>query len=327
MAIVQQVPGVGKVAVPNAAPKRMTLGAVTKGRIAAPLRVLLYGVEGVGKSSFGAAAPDAIFLGPEDGTANLDVSRFPQPGNWQEVREGLSVLRHETHRYQSIVLDTVDWLEPLCWAEVCRVANVKSIEALSFGKGYLAALDEWRGVISDLDALRREKRMNVILLGHALVKTFKNPEGDDYDRYTLKLHEKTAGLFREWVDELLFANYQTFVDKEKTKDRKGKGVGGTRRMYCARRPAFDAKSRHGLPDEMPLSWEEFSLAVGRGEDVLVATIQGEISTKLAALRELAPEIADKAAQAIERAGADTSRLATILNTINTRIAENTREPE
>lgn len=311
------------------APRRMSLSGVTRGRLQAPLRVVLYGVEGVGKSTFVASAPSPIILGSEEGTACLDVPRFPTPQTFSEALDAVRVLREESHEYQTLGVDTVDWLEPLCWAEVCATGKKESIEDFGFGKGYVAALELWRRFVAELDALRREKRMHVILLGHALVKTFKNPEGADYDRYGLKLHEKAAGFLKEWADEVLFANYQTFVDKEKAKDRKGKGVGGTRMMYAERTAAFDAKTRHGLPAELPLSYEEFAAAIARAHanDETVPELRARAAQQLEVLRALAPDIAAKAELALAKAGEDQSRLSTVLNTLNARIAEHSKQEE
>ena len=108
----------------GSAPSRMTLSAVTRGRVAAPLRVLCYGVEGVGKSTLGASAPAPIFLGAEDGSALLDVARFPQPRAWTDVLEAVRVLIHEEHDYRTLVIDSLDWIEPLVWAAVCAEMKI-----------------------------------------------------------------------------------------------------------------------------------------------------------------------------------------------------------
>lgn len=264
---------------------RMTLGAVTRGRVAAPLRILCYGVEGVGKSTLGASAPAPIFLGAEDGSALLDVARFPQPRAWGEVLDAVRVLTHEEHAYRTLVLDSLDWIEPLVWAAVCAEMKIKSIEEPGFGKGYVAAVEQWRRLIAALDGLRRAKHMNVVLIGHALTKKFANPEGSDYERYTLKLNDKAAALWREWVDELLFARFEVYVAKDKyTKRAKGVST-GSRIAQTLHAAAYDAKSRHGLPNPMPLSWEEIEKGCLAGDEALLAAAQRDAEAAVA----LAPE--------------------------------------
>ena len=246
---------------PTTAP-RMTLAAVTRGTVQKPLRVLVYGTEGIGKSTFGADAPAPIFLASEDGTSHLDVARFPQPSTWEDVMEAIRTLTVEAHEYRTLVVDTLDWLEPMCWDYVCRSAKKTSIEDFGFGKGYVAALDEWRRFVAALDKMRERTGMHVILLAHSFVKAFKNPDADvgDFDRYEMKLHAKTAGLLKEWADAVLFAQYETVSKKVGEKNR---GVStGARVVHTERRAAWDAKNRHGLPEMLPLSWEEFYAGTG-----------------------------------------------------------------
>lgn len=273
------------------ATSRMTLAAVTRGKIERPMRIVLYGVEGVGKSTFGADAPAPIFLGAEDGTSELDVARFPQPRAWSDVFDALATLRTEAHDYKTLVVDTVDWLEPLCWQHVCAAAKKSDIEAFGYGKGYLAALEEWRRFVHALDALRA-RGMNVILLAHALVRPFRNPEGDDYDRYSLKVNEKAAGLLREWADAVLFANFESFVKKEQT--GRAKGFGGARVLYTTHRPAADAKNRWSLPDRIAMGWQPFADALREARSPgNVAALRAELAGVVDQLGAVAPAVAEK----------------------------------
>jgi NAD(P)H-dependent FMN reductase len=240
---------------------RMTLAAVQSGRVDKPVRVVCYGVEGIGKSTFGAGAPAPIFLGAEDGTAHLDVARFPEPQSWTDALEAIDVLSTQEHSYKSLVVDTLDWLEPLCWANVCRVGKKDSIEDFGYGKGYAAALDNWRVLLARLDRMRAARGMHVVLLAHSWIKGWKNPEGDDYDRYELKLHSKTSGLVKEWADAVLFARYETYaVENEKAGRTKGIST-GARILHTQHRAAWDAKNRFDLPETLPLAWSEFAAAM------------------------------------------------------------------
>jgi hypothetical protein len=301
------------VTAPPPTKKRMTLQGVTQGRIAAPLRVLLYGVEGIGKSTFGARAPSPIFLGAEDGTAELDVARLPQPETWQDVIDALRLLAAEKHEYQTLVVDTIDWLEPLVWRHICDRDKKASVEDYGYGKGYVAALDEWRVFIAELEALRRKRGMHIVLLAHCVVKAFKNPEGDDFDRYQMKVHDKAGGLLKEWPDDVLFANYRTFAVKD-SKTKRVRGVDdGARVVYTTRRAAYDAKNRHSLPDELPLSWDDFYAAVQRRQVASPAELRAAIETKVAEVDE-ATRVRVRAA--VEKAGDDAAKLAEINNKLN-----------
>lgn len=283
---------------------RMKLADVKTGRLDVPLKVLLYGVEGIGKSTFGAQAPKPIFLCAESGTAQLDVARFPEARTWEDVMDAVAALTTEEHDYQTLVVDTVDWAEPLCWEYVCRGGKCNSIEDFGFGKGYVKALDEWRLLLRALERLMAAKRTNVVLLAHSQIRTFKNPEGEDYDRYSLKMHEKAGGLIKDWCDDVLFAKHETFaLGKRDGKDTRKAVSDGARVVHTSRMAAWDAKNRNGLPDTMPLSWDEYFAAVKAHAPKSVEELRAQIETAIAAL----PASVDDATKDKVRASAEASR--------------------
>lgn len=239
-------------------PKRSALANVTSGRLQKPPRIVIYGVEGIGKSSFAASAPAPIFEGAEDGTGELKVKRLPQPHSFQDVLDDIDELTTEAHQYQTYVLDTIDWLEPLIHAEVCRVGGKENIEDFGFGKGYIAALDLVRVLLARLDRLRDARKMTIILCAHCHIKAFNNPEGDNYDRYEMKIHAKSGALIREWADATLFANYDITTYE---KNQKTKAVSTKKRLiFTTKTAAFDAKNRYHLPEKLDLDWEKFEAA-------------------------------------------------------------------
>ena len=297
---------------------KMRLDKVVKGKLDQPRRVLVFGQEGVGKSTFAAGAPSPIFLGAEDGTAQLDVVRFPSPENWTEAQEAVRVLSTDAHEYKTLVVDTLDWLEPLIWSHVCARDGEKTIEGYGYGRGYQVALDEWRVFLASLERLRAAKGMHVVLLAHTWIKAFKNPDGPDYDRYELKLNAKAGGLLKEWCDAVLFAQYETHALKdEKTKRVRGVST-GARMLYTQRTAAYDAKNRYGLPDSIDLSWEEFDKAVVAGSPAAVEDLKAEIKRKAA---DLGGDVEKSALDLLARAGSNAQSLVLINNKLNARIAE------
>jgi len=262
------------------APSRMTIAGISRGRLAKPRRVLAYGPEGVGKSTFGAGAPDAIFIAPEDGTAQIDVARFPEPSNWTDVLAAIALLTTGDHAFKTLVIDTLDWLEPLINAHVCLSNGWKDIEAPGYGKGPAAALDVWRAFLRDLDILRAKRGVEIVLLAHSQTRTFRNPVSDDYDRYELKMPPKAAGLVKEWVDAVLFANYETFAAK---KDGRVRGVStGARFLWTTHCAAFDAKNRFGLPEQIPLAWDDFDALSKAHAPEEIEKLRADIKDLLAA---------------------------------------------
>ena len=289
------------------------LSGITRGKIKQPMRVVLFGPPGIGKSTFGSAAPNPIFLGAEKGTAELDVARFPQPKAWDDALDAMRELVKEDHEFQTFVVDTIDWIEPLIWAHVCKQKKKKQIEDLGYGKGYVYALDEWRKFTRACDTLCERKQMNIILLAHCHIKAFANPAGDNFDRYEMKLHQKSSALIQEWCDELLFCNYQTFTMENK--DGRSKGISnGARLIHTERAAAFDAKNRHGLPKELPLSWDDFHAACNAHQPV----DPKKLLAKIERLREESSdeEFVAKCDSGLEWAGGNATKLARLLDRLS-----------
>lgn len=313
---------------PTPPPKsgRMTLAHVVKGKIAKPTRVLIYGIEGVGKSSFAAAAPDPIFLGAEDGTSELDVARFAEPHNWTDAMDAIAELTTAEHAYKTLAIDTLDWLEPFCWAATCfgkkdkAGKRIEHIEDFGYGKGYNKALEHWRQLAVALERLRNARSMNIVLIAHCWIKSFKNPAGEDFDRYEMKLDKKAAGLLREWSDATLFATHETYTHES---NGRVKGIStGARIVHTERTAAWDAKNRYDLPEKLPLDWEAFAEAVAAHRPADPETLKARI----AELLERADDnIKPKVQLAMQNANNDAAELARIANKLAARVGD--EEPQ
>jgi hypothetical protein len=306
----------------TAKPSKMTLGSVVRGRLKEPITVLLYSPEGAGKSTFAADAPMPIFIDSENGSGELNVARFPVPESWADVREAIHVLTVDQHDYKTLVVDTVDWIEGLIFQHVCKTSNSINIEAVGggYGKGYTAAIDEWRILLADLERLRASKGMNIILLAHSWIRPFKDPESEGWDRYEMKLNNKAAGLLKEWPKAVLFANYETVTSKD-SKTKRVRGVStGARWIYTTRCAAFDAKSRYSIPERLPLSWKDFEAAIGAPVDVPALT--AEIMRKAG---ELGEEGGKKVLEYLAAAGADPEKLKKLDVWTNCKLAEKPAE--
>lgn len=242
------------------------ISSITKGREAQPPRIMIYGSEGVGKSTFAALAPNPVFVQTEDGLSEIDCSKFPLAQSFDDVVLQLQAVRDEQHEYGTLVIDSLDWLERLVWDRVCADYGVKSIEKADggYGKGYVHALTYWRQIVSLLNDIRARKGMAVILIAHAAVERFEDPEHAAYDRYTPRLHKKACSLVCEWVDAVLFASRRMRVDSTTGKAAPVGADGGERILRTNGSPACIAKNRFGLPTELPLSWSAFVEALKPG---------------------------------------------------------------
>jgi hypothetical protein len=220
-----------------------------------PPRIWVYGTAGIGKTTLGTYAPAPVFIQTED--SHVEVATFGVLKTYSDVTQAIGELIKQPHDFKTIVLDSVDWLEPLIHAETCRINKWNSIEDPGYGKGFAAALEVWREFLEGLNIARDEREMGIILIGHAEIKKFDSPETEPYDRYQPKLQKSASALVQEHVDALLFANYMVSTTKADAGfNRKAvRGVGnGTRHLYTIERPAFLAKNRYNMPDRIPLEW-------------------------------------------------------------------------
>jgi hypothetical protein len=257
---------------PNGEPMTATtlMNQITKGRKPKPRRVMLYGTHGIGKSTFGAMAESPIFIPTEDGLGDIECESFPLARSLGDVMAALETLYSGDHNYKSVVIDSLDWLERLIWQEVCEDEQAPSIEKIGYAKGYAFAIEKWRTVLGALDALRSDRGMTVIVIAHAKIEKFENPETVPYDRYSPRLHKLASALVQEWADEVLFATYKVLTVKvdEGFNKAKHNGVGtGERIVRTVERPAHVAKNRLNLPEELPLDYRVFAahVAASRGE--------------------------------------------------------------
>ena len=225
-----------------------------------PRRTVLYGVHGIGKSTWASKWPSPVFVATEDGLSDIDVPAFPLATTLQSAWEPVLTLGGGSHDYKTIVIDTADWLEKLIWEKVCNDGGKESISDFGYGTGYAASATKFRKYLASLDQCRAAG-MNVVVIAHSAIVKFEDPSGDSYDRYTPKLHKECAAVLQEWADEVLFCNYQTHTKEvEKVFDRERHiGIGSGKRMiYTSERPSHQAKNRLGLPAEMPFDFELYA---------------------------------------------------------------------
>lgn len=237
------------------------LQAIVRNREIKPPRIMLYGPHGLGKTTFGAGAPKPIFIPTEDGLGVLDVDHFPLAQTESDVLNAIGALYSEKHDYQTVVLDSLDWLENMIWVEVNAKHDAKD---LAYGKGAVIAAERWRNILEGFNALRADRGMAIVLVAHCHIKRFDSPETEPYERYQPKLQDRSSALVQEWCDAVLFTNYRTIIKKEdvgfKTEVRRGITT-GERLLFTTEKPAYYAKNRYSLPESMPLSWASLQAAI------------------------------------------------------------------
>ncbi|GAB6037161.1 hypothetical protein JCM15519_17200 [Fundidesulfovibrio butyratiphilus] len=249
-----------------------------------PQKALIYGVQGLGKTTFACTFDRPILLRVEDGAAAIDVPTFPSlVTSMSEIIEAIQAL-HGDHPYGTLVVDSLDWMEPIVWANTCARLEITSIEKAGYGKGYVEADADWRMVMGGFDSLRLNRGMAIVLVAHAEIKRHDPPDGEPYDRYQIKLHKRAWALWQEWADMVLFANYRRQAIKTKDGGAKGedkfRAVGtGERVLYTDERPAYVAKNRWSLPHEIYVgqdrTWAAFHRELSKATDGRYALPTGQ----------------------------------------------------
>ena len=234
---------------------------ITKGKRARAQKVVIYGTEGIGKSSLASKFPEPLFIDTEGSTDNMDVARLDKPTSWIMLNNQIAFVKANPTVCKTLVIDTIDWAESLCVDNLCAMHGKKGIEDFGYGNGYVYAKEEMGRFLNKLQDLI-EIGINVVLTAHAQIRKFELPdEMGSYDKYELKLGKKTssqtAPLVKEWADLLLFCNYKTYLISQE-KSTKKKAQGNQRVMYTEHNPAWDAKNRHGLPSELPLDYNSIA---------------------------------------------------------------------
>lgn len=234
---------------------------ITTGKILGAQKIVIYGPEGIGKSTFAAMFPNPLFIDTEGSTKHMDVARTPRPSSWTMLIEQVKYVKANPGICNSLIIDTGDWAEDLCIAEICAKFQKKGIEDFGFGKGYVYLREEFGKFLNLLEELV-ELGINIGIPAHAQLRKFEQPdEMGAYDRWELKLQKKTAPMLKEWADMVLFANYKTYVvnvDGQGVDKGKNKPQGGKRVMFTTHHPCWDAKNRHDLPPELPFEFNQIA---------------------------------------------------------------------
>ena len=230
---------------------------IIRGKLPGAKKVVVYGPEGIGKSTFASRFPDPLFIDTEGSTKDMDVARTEAPSSWMMLMEQVMYIRKHPELCRTLVIDTADWAEMLCVTQLCDKNQKNSIEEFGYGKGYVYLQEEFGRFLNLLEEVVKVG-IHVVLNAHAKMRKFEQPdELGSYDRWEMKLSKNVAPMVKEWADMVLFANYKTFVvnvDGKGAQKGKNKAQGGKRVMYTAHHCCWDAKNRYGLPEELPFEY-------------------------------------------------------------------------
>jgi hypothetical protein len=291
-----------------------------------PIRAVVFGADGVGKSTLCAGCPGAVFIAAEDGLDNIDAQQVAPPETWPQIIEAVDALADEP-RCSAIVIDSLDWAEQALFAHIVATKpdekgrKVKDIEGYGYGKGYVAALNEWRGLVASLQRAGKLGK-HVLLIAHAQRKAVKNPTGEDYEQWQIKLNEKAAGLIREWVHIVAYAELDIAVDDSGSRT---KGIwSGKRVLRCNPSAGYTGKTRLTMPDRIPLDWPAFAEAVKAGRPPSVEELAAELGRVL--MSADIPGIGERSEKFLDARGRTAAAYTDALANVR-RIIETTKEAE
>lgn len=251
---------------------------IIKGKIPCAKKVVIYGPEGIGKSTFASRFPNPLFIDTEGSTKDMDVARTPAPTSWAMLKEQINYVVSHPDICRTLVIDTADWAEQMCVEDICSRHQKRGIEDFGYGNGYVYVKEEFGRFLNRLEDVIA-KGINVVLTAHAQLRKFEQPdELGAYDRYEMKLGKKTSSqttpLVKEWADMVLFANYKTYSVATDKDGKKHKAQGGKRVMYTQHHPCWDAKNRYGLPEEVDFDYSVIATII---EQSGVAPVQPAVS--------------------------------------------------
>lgn len=232
-----------------------TLASLKPATNTKPPIAVLYGVAKVGKTSLALEFPDAAYIGTagESPPAGVEAMSFGAIETMDDVFDAMQAMLEESHDRKTLVIDSVDGVEPLVWAETCRRNGWNDIEEPGYGKGYVAADEVWREFLGGVRALKGAG-IAVVLVAHPEIVRFESPTTDPYSRYAIKLHKRAAALVQETADVIAFVNYRVSIKETKEafgkKTTRGEG-GGERQIHLEERPGFIAGNRYDMPATVP----------------------------------------------------------------------------
>ena len=234
---------------------------IQTGKKAKPRKLLIYGVPGVGKSTFAAGSSRPIFIQTEDGLDDIGPARV-RIDKAGDINEALRTIKTVAADYDTLILDGCSGMNDMLVKKVCDVNGKESlVDVGGYGKGYAYLLDEWKAMLDLLMLFTSEFNMGLILVAHSQIRRFEDPMQEGYDRYLPALRDNINEHLINHMDEVFFAEFKTHVRKTEggVKGPQSKAIGGTERiLHTTNLAAARAKNRLGMPPEIKLDWKEYA---------------------------------------------------------------------
>ena len=230
------------------------MDVVRANSVAVPI-IMVHGGEGIGKTTFASGFPAPLALLIEHGLPRgVAVDAVKDVASFAAVMAALRDVYTNPLNYKSLLIDTVDALEALLLQDLCIRNNWKTIETPSYGKGWVAADDEWRRFIRALTSIRDRHGMTIIMTCHSTIERVDDPRVPTYTAYLPRLHKRARGLVMDACDAVFFLanDLHTVTDGDGFRERTRAASSAQRFLFTEGRPAFAAKNRFGMPEKIPI---------------------------------------------------------------------------
>lgn len=335
---------------PQTSPPSKPAFSVSRGKKAEAIRLFVYTVPGLGKTTLLAESDKALIADVENGSHHVDVARIEHGyiNTWEKVIAFADALLQTTDfdEYKTIGFDTLNALERMLHAYLIRRdapesregnSIVKgSIEAYGFKKGFTIAAEEFRKLLARLERLRVTKGKNIVFTSHSMTVKVPNPLGQDYEKYVPSVNDKLWAELFGWCDVVGFGQHQvvTIQTSKRAKAKVDAKRSGARTLHVQPSASWEAKTRYMMPPEMSFSAETFWTNLQRGMINTADKLRKEIEEILANIKETTL-MTDRTGQvvpvtqavrnAMAQVGDDTGKLARIRDGALGKLREQTQD--
>jgi hypothetical protein len=227
--------------------------------------VLIHGHEGIGKTSLAVRSPVPLAFLLERGLPRgVSIDAIEDVASFDAIMAALRDIYEDPGGYKSLVFDTLDALEAVLLEYVCAKNNWPNIEKPAYGKGWVAADDEWRRFIRAITALRDKHNMTIMLVCHTAIERIDDPRAPSNTSYQPRLHRRARALVMDAADAIFFLaeDLRVVTEDGGFRERTRAASNSGRFLFTERRPAFAAKNRFGMPEKMsiPINFDFSELA-------------------------------------------------------------------
>lgn len=238
---------------------------LTRGKEKKPLKLFIYGRNGIGKTTFASQMDSPVLLDLEDNASHLTVDRQLLT-NYRDIQSFLLALKTQEHPFKTVILDSVDVLEDLMIEDILNRHQVKTLKDVGgYGAGYAELTAEFANLMKRMDALFKQG-LNVTFLGHETVTRVEEPGEKIYDRVAPAIREANYSQICNWCFGVFYAT--SAVNRGAAEDtgfnqKRTRNVNraSDRILYTTPSAAHLAKNVFELSSPIPLDYPVFETAI------------------------------------------------------------------